>query len=336
MDKIDIAIIRELTQAGLLLPGRPGFAPSNRQVSRKLGIPLGTVRNRIGGMYKSGVIRGSQVYPNPNLLGLNFAAYTLEVSSALKKKEAFRKLKLLDGVFAAHDFIGRRGWIGFVYKDEQDLNRKFSLFNEAAGSHGVISRIPSPPSSESATRSEVELISKLSNNTIADLDELGTELGMPLRTLKRKMSKIVRENMIISMPDVDYSAITECVPTDVLIFFENSEARAKGEPKVLELLGDYIILAALWDVVGMCSLILPKVALAEELAEKIRQIEGVKDAWAEIVVEHYHQGRVLTQYLERQMLSGAKMSRRPMKSVTVLNQKPSAALSRNHFGHVPL
>ena len=47
MDKIDVAIIRELNQGGLILPGKPGFSPSYRDVSRRLGISLGTVRNRI-------------------------------------------------------------------------------------------------------------------------------------------------------------------------------------------------------------------------------------------------------------------------------------------------
>ena len=41
MDKIDVAIIRELNQGGLILPGKPGFSPSYRDVSKKTGISLG-------------------------------------------------------------------------------------------------------------------------------------------------------------------------------------------------------------------------------------------------------------------------------------------------------
>lgn len=304
MDKIDIAIIRELTQAGLILPGRPGFEPSYREVSKKLGITLGTVRNRINKLYSSGVLKGSSKFPNPNLLGLSVGAYTIEVSSELKK-EVFEKLKLVDGVFSAHDFIGGRAWIVFAFKNEEDLDRKLRLFTET-GAHGVLTKIPFPPCQQSVSRAEAELILKLSNENFSDLAELAKEMSTPVRTLKRRLAKIVRENMILSLPIVDYTAISECLPIDILVFFKDSEARKEGEPRVIGIVKDYMILAALWDVVGMCSLILPSVALASEISDKLAKIDGVKQTWAEIVAEHVHQGKVLTRFLEEKMLQGTE------------------------------
>ena len=61
---------------------------------------------------------------------------------------------------------------------------------------------------------------------------------------------------------------------------------------------DYLVLGALFDVVGMCRLVLPNAALLKELAEKVKQIEGVKQASIDIVVEHVHDPKILVTYLE--------------------------------------
>lgn len=302
MDKLDVAIIRQLTQSGMILASRPGLTPSHRQLSKQLRVPLGTVRNRINGMYKSGVLKGSIVYPNPNLFNLRAAAYTLDIPHSLNRAEAFKRLKLVDGVLSGHNFIGSRAWIVFFYRDQRELNEKLLRFKKISGTDGVQSAIPFPPCPVSLTRADALLISELSRNGLVSYGELGRKLGVSVRTVKRRMAKIVGENMILSLPNVDYNALAGLVPVDVMIFFENkAEVRAEAEKKVLEIVGDYVILAALFDFVGMCSLLLPKVAQMSQLAEKVKQIEGVREVWVEIVEEHMHQGQILIDYLPKEI-----------------------------------
>ena len=107
--------------------------------------------------------------------------------------------------------------------------------------------------------------------------------------------------MILSVPKLDYTAIEGCVPADLLVFFEDDKARAEGVTKVLAIVIDHLLLAAMYDVVGMCSLVLPNVALTSELATRVKQINGVKDAWAEIVSEHIMEGKPFLRYLERRI-----------------------------------
>jgi DNA-binding Lrp family transcriptional regulator len=306
MDKIDVAIIRELTQGGLVLPGKPGFAPSYREVSMKIGIPFTTVSSRINLMYKLGVLRGSFFYPNPNLFKLNTAAYTTHISEELDKADAFRKLKSFDAIISAHDFLGRMAWITFVFSDEQDLERKLSALKKIAGAEGILSRIPFPPCTDSFSKSEALLMLHLTTKGLESYAGLARNLETSTRTLVRRMSKIAKENMILSIPNVDYSAMEGSVPADLLFFFANEQARATGEPKILELVKDYVIFGALFDIVGMCSLILPNAVLLKEIEGKVKQIDGVMQSYIEIVVEHFHQPKILAECLEKEIQGRSK------------------------------
>ncbi|MFI5420255.1 MAG: AsnC family transcriptional regulator [Nitrososphaerales archaeon] len=301
MDKLDIAIIRELTQGGLILPGKPGFTPSYRDLSKKLGIPFGTIRNRINNMYKLEFLKGTSMYPNPNLFKWLAGAYTLIVPPELNKAQVFDNLKSVEGFLSAHNFLGNKAWITFVYRDVQDLERTLNLIKKIAGPVGTFSRIPFPPCPDSITEAEARLMLHLSKNGLASYAELGKSLNLSTRTIMRRISKLSRENMIVSLAKLDYSKIAGAVPADLLIFFENDKARAAGEPKVLDLVKDYLLLAALFDVVGMCSLVLPNAILLKELAEKVGQIDGLKESSIDIVVEHAHDPKVLVQQLEKQL-----------------------------------
>ena len=306
MDKVDVAIIRELTQGGMILPGKPGFAPSYREVSKKLNIPFTTIRNRINTLYKVGVLNGSSLYPNPNLFKLQAGAYWMEVPPDLNKAGLFQKLCSVEGFLSAHNFLGSKTWVAFLFRDEQDLEKKLGLFRNVAGPTGTFSRIPYPPCRDSLTESETLLISHVSRNGLTSYADLGKSLKIPARTLKRRISKLVKENKILSIPKLNYNAIAGSVPTDLLIFFANDSVRASAEPKVLELVKDYLVFGALFDVVGMCALVVPKAVLLKELAEKIKQIEGVKKVSIDIVVEHVLDPKMLVAYLDNREYGKSK------------------------------
>ena len=70
---------------------------------------------------------------------------------------------------------------------------------------------------------------------------------------------------------------------------------------MLPLIGEHVVLAALWDVVGMCSMVLPNVAAVGEVAKKVRGVRGVSMARVEIVREHVDRVQTLQGPLLRWM-----------------------------------
>jgi DNA-binding Lrp family transcriptional regulator len=251
----------------------------------------------------SGVLRGSSLLVNPNLLGLKYGALNIDVSPRLNKPDVISRLKGVEGVLYIHDFVGSFLWAGFAYEDDSALADKLKLMEEEAGSEGAFSRIPYPPSTAALTRPEAELVLRLLRGRFESYGELAKELGISVRTLQRRLSRLTGEGTLFSLPSIDYRAITGSVPADLLVFFRDAEAARGSAERILAIVGDRLVFAALWDVVGMCSMILPSLAPMNDISEQVRQVDGVKATRVEIVRERIDQASVLGAYVEKWMKS---------------------------------
>ena len=308
MDSLDILILRELTQAQSVLPAKPGLQSSYRNIAKKLATSAGTVRNRIKNLHASGVLVGSSVYANPNLLGLKVGAYALDTSTSLPKRDVVGKLKLVDGVLFIQNFHGSLIGLAFAYENERNLQKELALFRIIAGASeeedGVFSSVPYPPCTEPSSLSNLDwmLISRLTvGGGFKSYAQLAREMRISVRTLKRRLSRLVMTRAILSVPTMDYRAISGSVPADLMVSFAATDKRAEVEKKILELVGNLMIYAGVWKTFGMYSMILPKVVTASDLVERVRQIRGVGHARIEFVDEHIDQTRTLGEYIERQI-----------------------------------
>jgi DNA-binding Lrp family transcriptional regulator len=302
LDKLDIFILRELTQAQSLLPAKPGLRSSYREIARKLGVSPGTVRNRINNMYASGTLMGSSVYPNPRILGLKVGAYAVEVSSSLTKKDVIEKLKIVKGMLFIQNFHGRLLGIAFVYENEQSRQKKLALLNSVAGAEsGTFSRVLYPECTVTLTGAEWKLISRLSKGGFGSYSELAADLEISVRTLKRELSRIVAGRAILSVPTMDYRSIGGSVPADLIVSFKTPDDRKEAENRIMKLVTDSMIYAGVWEDFGMYSLILPRVVAATDRTERINLIPGVGSARIEFVDEHIDLAKTMSSYVERKI-----------------------------------
>lgn len=301
MDKLDVAILRELTQAQKILPARPGLRPSYRKIAAKLNMSPGTVRNRVNRMYASGVIMGSSLHPNPNLLRLKAGACTVNASPLFRKDDVIRKLRLVEGVVFIHDLVGRLAWISFVYQSEQVLQRKLDLFKEISGAEGIFFKIPFPPCPESLTLFDARLVLHLTRHGFESYDELAKEMRVSGRTLQRRLKRLSEEGMLFSIPKVNYRAMTLCVPADLVVMFDDAETRAAADREIIQAVGEFTIFAAFWGVAAFCSMIVPSVSMVATLKEKVNLFANTRIASVEIVAEHIDQVSVMGEFLERWM-----------------------------------
>ena len=304
MDKTDIRILRELTQATTLLPARPGLEGSFREIARKLSLTPGTVRNRMNRMYESGVLTGVSVYPNPDILGLESGSYAVEVPQYHMKGEAIERFKLVEGVTFIQNFYGGLIGLAFVYEDEPALRRKLALIRSIAGTEvGMFSKVRYPLCTADLSLRDWELISRLTRGGVATYPDLAKNLGTSVRTLGRRVARLVGARAVLSVPTMDYRAIQGGVPADAIVTFMEKEQRGEAEKEILRLLGERMIYAGVWEDFGMYSLILPTVAAAASVADGIRKIEGVRLANVQLVVEHIDLSSSLGAYVDRRLTS---------------------------------
>jgi len=300
MDKLDITIIREMSQAQSMLPAKVGLRSSYREMAKKLGVSPGTIRNRIEKMYSTGVISGSSVYLNPSLLSLKGGAYAVDVSPNLSKSKVVDKLKSIDGVLFIHNFRGSLVGIQFVYEDEEALKKKLSLIQSVSGAEkeGIFSRIVLPSCSISLTDPEWLLISRLSRQPFGSYSQLARELKASARTIRRRLSKLLAARAILSVPTLDYRAISGAVPCDLIVVFTHPATRAEPEKRILQLVADYMVYMGAGEDFSVYNLILPKAIMATDLANSVCRIDGVASARTELVDEHVDLTSKLWSYFE--------------------------------------
>ena len=300
MDDLDARILRELNQEHSVLPARPGFRASYRKLARALEVSPGTIRNRVNRMFAAGVLTGSSVYANPNLLGLEAGAYAVEVAPGHRKREVVDRLRALEGVYFLQNFRGNLLGLTFVYPDEASRERTIEEVHRITGAvGGMFSRVPYPPCSVPLSPAEWKLVARLVRGSFATYATLARELGISVRTVKRRVSKLVRSNAVLSVATIDYRALSGCVPADLIVAYSSPAARHEAERRILSLIEDRLIFAGAWSDIGLYSLLLPRVSRATEIAEEVPRIPGVGMSRVEIVEEHIDQVRALHSYVDR-------------------------------------
>ena len=304
LDKVDVRILRELTQAHSFFPARPGLKGSFRDIAKKLGLKPGTARNRINAMRDSGVLTGVSVYANPSILGLESGAYALEVPRFRVKEDVVQHLKLVEGVTFIQNFHGPLIGISFVYEDDAALRKKLALIRSIVGAEaGLFSRVTYPPCTAKLGRRDWQFIARVTKGEVTTFAELAKELRTSVRTLRRRMARVFGGWAVFSVPTMDYRAIQGGVPADAVVTFMEREQRGEAEKKILRLVEDHMIYGGVWEDFGLYSMVLPRVATASALARDIRGIAGVRQASVELVDEHIDLTSSLGDYVGRKLAS---------------------------------
>jgi DNA-binding Lrp family transcriptional regulator len=319
LDRVDIRILRELSQSHTVWPARPGLIASYRQIARALGISPGTVRNRVGQLIRSGFLQGVSVYANPNVLGLLGGSYAIQVSPAMKKTQVIDRLARVDGVVFFENLRGSLLGIGFTYHDADDLEEKLSQIDRLAHStRGMFSRVMHPPCSVSLTPPEWALVSRLMAGSFRTYSHLAGDLGVSVRTLKRRLAKLDRSGAVLTFPKMDLRAIAGGVAADLLVSYHDEPTKSEAQAKVRLLVDDWMIFAGPWEDFESYRLILPNVSRATELAEAVGQLPGVAHAQLELVDGLVDNFERLRHYVDRHVMAGrrpAPVEGRPAPSV---------------------
>ena len=284
MDRLDIRILRELTQAHTVWPARPGFVPSYRFVARRIGASPGTVRNRVREMIRTGFLLRISAYANPNLLGLGSGSYAVEVSSGRSKADVMEKIAQLGGVVFFEDFRGPLLGMALTFSDSRDLERKLARIDQISGSsRGLFSRVEHPPAPGRLTRSEWALVGRLMAGNFRTYEQLAREFRVSSRTIKRRLARLAENGAILTFPRMDYRALVGGVTAELIVAFEDRATKAEAEGRILHLLDDWMIYAGVWEEFEIFRLILPNVSKASEVAERVGHLDGIRFARVEFV-----------------------------------------------------
>ena len=97
---------------------------SLRKISRKLGVSITTLSNRISRMEKAGVIKGYSVVIDPESIGFDLTAVIELVVSKGKLIEVEKEIAKMRNVFGVYDITGLTDSIVMArFRKRTDMNR---------------------------------------------------------------------------------------------------------------------------------------------------------------------------------------------------------------------
>jgi len=248
------------------------------RIARNLGLDEDTVRKRVGRLESAHVIRGWNLLPNGNALGMRIFLLEMKVDPKLRIDEAVRKVKLVHGLVLILRYVGDVLGVGLLCENEEALKKKVELLTELVAPKELkIYPGESPRVDASLTRTDFMILRALRPNPLISYVEVARKLGLSSKTIRRRMSRLTQGKAVFFMPDIDYSRLgVSCV--DLWVNYTASNFKGEVDRSIATQFHDYLLRAG-WGSAnhGHFEFLVPNVRVAQEIVDWARSLQGVRD-----------------------------------------------------------
>jgi DNA-binding Lrp family transcriptional regulator len=245
------------------------------QIAAKLGVDEETVRNRVKHLRDIGFLLGYRLVPNPILLGRSFASLRVEFPDRETKQAAIPRLTQLDGVINIGSTYDRSALVTLLASQDQD----FSKLIVGMGVEGEVSWVPGlglRTTSFRMTRLDWEIVRLLLRDAERKPDEIANQLRVSTRTVKRRLSMMMKEAAIFTMPMVDLRK-TEGISYQLRVQSEQGK-KSEVEKSVAAKICNLIFRASDSQNGSVFGFTGANVAEGNDILEWVKQQPGVKSA----------------------------------------------------------
>ena len=245
------------------------------EIAAKLGVDEETVRNRVRHLRDSGFLLGYRVVPNPALLGRTFASLRIEFRDRESKQAAIPLLAKVEGVINIGSTYDKSVLVTILAVQEQD----FSKLITGLGVEGEVSWVPGlglRTTNFRMTGVDWEIVGLLLRDAERRLDEVGKQLKVSTRTVKRRLSMMMKESAIFIMPMVDLRK-TEGISYQLRVQSERGK-KSEVEKSVVAKIGNVVLRASDSQDGSVFGFTGANVAEGNDLLEWVKQQPGVISA----------------------------------------------------------
>ena len=245
------------------------------EIAERLGIDEETVRNRVKHLRDIGFLLGYRLVPNPILLKLSFASVRIEFKDRETKQAAMPRLVEIGGVINIASTYDRSALVTLLAKQDQDFS-KLMVGLEVDGEVSWVPGLGLRTTKFRMTRLDWEIVSLLLRDAERKLDEVAELLKVSTRTVKRRLSMMMKENAIFTMPIVDLRR-TEGISYQLRVQSEQGKISEVGKSVVAKIAN--LVFRATDSQNGLVfGFTGANVAEGSEILEWVRSQPGVKSA----------------------------------------------------------
>ena len=287
VDKLDIHILRALRSTGGQTAKPSALHRSLSSIARELRVDETTVASRLGGLRRSGFLKGWSVGLNPHLLGQEMAQVWVDVRDSLHKADVIGKICLIRGVVVVKDLYGGSLGVMLYYDDAVSFRHTTELMTRLSGAptFGWMPE-PFPPCTTVFSELDVQLVGHLQGDPLQSYARLAHALHCSTRTARRRIGRLVAEGAIHLVVELDPTSLEGGMMGSLFVSYVSSREKIHAEAKIYELLGDRLLLvhraAPLHASIG---LLLTSVVQAREILKRVRETSGVREARLDLVQE---------------------------------------------------
>ena len=253
------------------------------KMAKDLGIQPETVKERISRLEKDGTITGYEIYPNFRHLGLIPSTYHFRVADTAKKTRAIKDVGRAEGVVGIYNFVGPEVCVDLAHRGPHDLSRKIKIVEGLLGAEQApyaCFDFHLPRVDRQLTALDWKIIRTLRGNALRSYGDIGKELRISARTVRRRFDRMVKEGSFDIVPIVDLGRITGFILYELAVTFESVQTERSKNP-LLELAAG--ALCSAWPMPdqqrhGMTMLLLARtVSEIEVMRNRAADLPGIKN-----------------------------------------------------------
>jgi DNA-binding Lrp family transcriptional regulator len=236
INDLDLQLMRRIGLAPFLVWPHPPSSLRPAALARALHVSTDTVKRRLAAMEEAGVYRGTMVFPNPRLVGLETASFHFRAQGAATRRVRPERVLEVSGVLGVFDMVGGDRCVDLAFADtnarEAARSQLSSLFG-APSTHFVDYRTPVPSVSMAAMDWRVLASMRAQPNATPETAAAG--LGVSARTVKRRFERMVKGGAVDVIGLFDPGAVKGYLLVDLLFYLREGA----GAQELQALLGAF-------------------------------------------------------------------------------------------------
>lgn len=280
MDALDIRIVREL---GLRPYGAAPRDPESlkpAEVARRLRVEPKTVKARLDGMREDGFLHHFEAFPNFRHLGRAGSAHLFRIPDEDRRADALRRIEPIEGLMEVHSFVGGATCVDLAHRSPADHASKLRLLADFTGDAAPVlfyeRHMPAVGSALSPL--DWRILAALRHRADRPLADVAGEVGVSLKTVRRRFDRMAGEGSLFVVPVLDPSRAAGLVLFE-LLFYTAPDAGPGTLRAILAALDEHYVYHYVPSSQSLGNfdvlLFARSMATIEELRQKGRAIPGV-------------------------------------------------------------
>lgn len=251
------------------------FRESNSQLAKRLRVNPETIRLALKRLRATGAVPEWRLIINPRAFGSFLASIELDVKEPEKKRITITNLAQIDGVVIILNYYSMSLRLLFYYENDGSLERKISLICHVCGTtrdSAIWWKLPTPPCEMKFRSTDWEILASLRKDPFRKASSIATQVHTTVRTVNRRLNLMTTSYVGYLMPirQIGRSKGLTCS----YLIEGNVEDRAIDE-LIISASGQIDFTARCRSDLCARTIAIENIAVAEELANSIRNLKGV-------------------------------------------------------------